>query len=144
MNKDEIENIASNFLSDKNEISFAYIFGSFNSSMKYNDIDIAVYIKPDFEYKDLNLFPFGYASELTGNLNLILKTDKIDLVILNDSNLLLSEQVYNTGKLLFERDRFFRVKIENAVRKEYIDTEHFRRIKSYYLHKHLNVQQRSN
>jgi hypothetical protein len=143
MNKKNIENKIIKLL-DRPEINFAYIFGSFNDSKKYNDIDIAVYLNPDFNYNDLSVYPFGYESELLGKLSLVLKTNNIDLIILNKSDLLISMKVYNTGKLLFERNRFFRIKIENAVRKEYIDTEPYRKLKSYYLQKNFNVRYRSN
>jgi predicted nucleotidyltransferase len=143
MNKNKIENTIKKLL-DRPEINFAYIFGSFNSSKKYNDIDIAIYLNQDFNYDNLTIYPFGYESVLLGELCLALKTNNIDLIILNKSDLLLSTRVYNTGKLLFERNRLFRVKVENSVRKEYIDTEFYRKLKSYYLQKNFNVRYRSN
>ena len=143
MNKNEIENKIKRLL-ERPEINFAYIFGSFNNSKKYNDIDIAVYLNPEFNYNDLNVYPFGYESELLGKFCLALKTNNIDLIILNKADLLISMRVYNTGKLLFERNRLFRIKIENSVRKEYIDTEFYRKLKSYYLQKNFNVRYRSN
>ncbi len=139
-NKKDIENKIKDFLYTRPEINFAYIFGSFNKSKKYKDIDVAVYINPKYDFNDLNIYPFGYEAELLGKLCLILKTDKIDLIILNKSNLLLSMQVYNSGKLLFERDRFLRVRIVNEIRKEYIDTEQYRKLKEGYLRNYLNVR----
>ena len=113
--KIEIETKIKGFLYTRPEINFSYIFGSFNKSEKYKDIDIAVYINPKYDFNDLSIYPFGYEAELLGNLCLILNTDKIDLIILNKSNLLMSMQVFNSGKLLFEKDRFFRI-LNNADR----------------------------
>ena len=138
--KIEIETIIKDFLQNRLEINFAYIFGSFTISERYKDIDIAVYVNPNHNLNDLKIYPFGYEAEILGNLCLILKTDKIDLIILNKSNLLLSMRVYNSGKLLFERDRFLRIRIVNEIRKEYIDTEKYRKLKEDYLRNYLNVR----
>lgn len=139
-NKSEIEKIIKDFLQTRPEINFAYLFGSFINSGKYNDIDIAVYLNPNFNINNFSTYPYGYESEILGKLSLILKTDKIDLVILNKANLLIAVKIYNTGKLLFERDRFLRIKIENFARKEFIDTEHYRKMKAKYLEEYLNVR----
>jgi predicted nucleotidyltransferase len=138
--KINIENKIKEYLSGRSEINFAYVFGSFNEKDTYHDIDIAVYLNPDFDVSKKSKYPFGYEAELLGNLNIILRTDKIDLLILNKANLLAATQVYNSGKLLFERDRFFRIKIENSARKEFIDTENFRKIKSNQVKNYLNVR----
>lgn len=139
-NKNEIENKIKNFLQNRSEINFAYIFGSFINNEKFNDIDIAVYLYPHVDLNSFVTYPFGYESEILGKLSLILKTDKIDLIVLNKANLLASIQVFNSGRLLFERDRFFRIRIENSTRKEFIDTEHYRRLKANYLERYLNVR----
>ena len=138
--KIEIETIIKDFLQNRLEINFAYIFGSFTISERYKDIDIAVYVNPNHNLNDLKIYPFGYEAEILGRLCLILKTDKIDIIVLNKSNLLMSMQVFNSGKLLFEKDRFFRIKIENGIRHEYIDTEPYRRLKEKYLGNYFNVR----
>lgn len=138
--KTNIRNKITEYLSGRSEISFAYIFGSFTEKDKYNDIDIAVYLNPDFDINERSKYPFGYEAELIGNLNIVLETDKIDLILLNKANLLAATQVYNSGMLLFERNRFFRIKVENSARKEFIDTENFRKIKASQLKNHLNVR----
>jgi predicted nucleotidyltransferase len=138
--KTTIEIKIKHYLLSKDEISFAYIFGSFVTEDKYNDIDIAVYLKPEFDFKNVIKYPFGYEANLLGNLSLILSTDKLDLILLNKANLLSAAQVYNSGKLLFERDKFFRIKIENSIRKEYIDTEKYRKLKEKQLKQYLNVR----
>lgn len=140
MDKQTIENIIREYLYARDEIITGYLFGSFVTSGKYNDIDIAIYLRGDSDYKDLRKFPFGYESEVLGNLNLLLKTDNVDLIVLNDASLSISKQVYNTGKLLFEKDKYLRIHIENTVRKEYIDTQYLRDVRSYYLKKRLNVR----
>lgn len=36
----------------------------------------------------MNKFPYGYESSITGKLNLALKTDKLDVILLNKADLL--------------------------------------------------------
>lgn len=124
------------------EIEFAYLFGSLaegNVNCK-SDIDLGIYVDKSVDLYDFDKYPFGYEAYITGRLNLLLKTDLVDLIVLNNANLLISEKIYNTGKLLLEKDRLLRVRIENGVRKEFIDTQYFRRIKSKYLKSYLNVR----
>lgn len=138
MNNSTIENKIKELLSNRPEISFAYIFGSFVQRDHYHDIDVAVYLSGDFNKNDLKKFPYGYESSLTGELMKLLHSDKIDLVILNNTPLLLTNRVINSGKLLFDRDKFKRVAFENYNRKLFIDTENFRKIRTHYLLKKIN------
>ncbi len=144
LDKNKIKEIICCYLESKQEILFAYLFGSFCLKDKYRDIDIAVYLNPEFNFRDTDKYPYGYESDIIGELNLKLKTDNIDFIVLNKANLLLSKQVYNTGVLLFERDRFFRIKVVNSIRKEYIDTRHLSQIRELYTKKYLDVRQGSN
>jgi hypothetical protein len=137
--KASIENKIKAILENRSEIIFAYIFGSFITSEKYQDIDIAFFVKQGFDFKNLESYPFGYESAIIGSLNLGLKTDKVDIILLNSADLLVSTQIYNSGKLLFDKDKLLRVKIENAARKEFIDTNYFRSIRSKNLRRLLNV-----
>lgn len=139
IDKEIIEKKITAILENRSEIIFAYIFGSFITSEKYRDIDIAFFVKESFDFKNFESYPFGYESAIVGSLNLGLKTNEVDIILLNKADLLVSTQVYNTGKLLFEKDRLLRVKIENAARKEFIDTNHFRLIRSKNLRRLLNV-----
>ncbi len=134
-----IEKKIAAILEEQDEIVFAYIFGSFISSEEYHDIDIAIYINLDFNFNNFDSYPFGYQSAITGRLNIALKTDKVDVVILNKADLLIATQIYNSGKLLFDKNKLLRVKIENAARKEFIDTNHYRQIRSISLRRLLDV-----
>jgi predicted nucleotidyltransferase len=134
-----IEKKIKTILENRNEILFAYIFGSFITSEKYQDIDIAFFVNQGFDFKNLETYPFGYEAAIIGSLSLGLKTDKVDIILLNSADLLVSTQIYNSGKLLFDKDKLLRVKIENSARKEFIDTNHFRLIRSKNLRRLLNV-----
>ncbi len=94
-----IERIEKILKKEKNVV-FAYLYGSFLSSGKFNDIDIAVYLK--------NL-SFGYIADLKIKLAAALKkpSDIIDITILNGIlesvdafSLLYLERVLKEGRLI--------------------------------------------
>ena len=137
LSKDLIEKSLRRILLQKREIEFAYLFGSFSKNVYFHDIDIALFLKKGFNFRDTSQFPFGYESSISGELSSELKTDRIDIVILNKADVHLIKNIINTGKLLFERNLLSRIEFENSIRKEFIDTEHFRKIKTYYLQKKI-------
>lgn len=132
MNKNYIEKKIKDHLSHYDEIMIAYLFGSFVKRDYFHDIDIAVYLKKDFDKNDLKKYPFGYESEYNSRLSHLLKTD-IDFVVLNNAEILLQQRVINNGKLLFSKDEKYRIHYENYIRKIYLDLEPLRKIQNYYL-----------
>ena len=131
------------YLEDQNEIIFSYIFGSFVKSDDFRDVDIAIFIDDADLTKNFKKYPFGYESKILGELAGILHSDKIDLVLFNKSPLLITHRIVNTGDLLFDKTKYRRINFENSVRKEFIDHEYFRKIKTYYLKKSIEETARS-
>lgn len=136
--KKQIQSKLNEFLQRRPEISFAYIFGSFTQSENYHDIDIAVFLNENFDKNDLKKFPYGYESSIAAALTNLLHTDKIDIVVLNTAPPLITNRIINTGKLLFDKNKFNRIAFENKSRKIFIDNENFRKIRTYYLLNKLN------
>lgn len=132
MHKDKIKNIITEYLIEKPEIILAYIFGSFFKKNIFHDLDIGIYLSEEFNKNDFNKYPYGYESYLISELSLKVRM-KVDVVIMNNSNLLLQQRIINNGILLFSKNDNFRVFYENTIRKNYIDAEPLRKIKSYYL-----------
>jgi uncharacterized protein len=94
-NKEEIFQKLKEMLENKSETQFALIFGSFNESDKYRDIDVAV---------NFNMVPDGTKFlDLIVELSATVKKE-IDLIILNSASAFLRHQVFKTGKLLFKKD----------------------------------------
>lgn len=139
LDKTEVTAKLTKFLEAKEEILSAYIFGSFVSSDLFHDIDIAVFLKENSGYKDLSKFPYGYESNLLPELNLLLRTDKIDLVVLNGASPLLTMRIINRGMRLFDKDKYIRIEFENRSRSEYYDLEPLRRIQDQYLKRKLGL-----
>ena len=136
--KKEVYNTLKDCLCDKQEIDFAYIFGSFIKSDHYHDLDIAVHLEKDFNPDDYKKFPYGYESNIIADISALLRNDKIDLVIINKAGILIQQRIINTGVLLFERNRYKRISYENYIRHLYIDAEPLRKIKIFYLKRYSN------
>jgi len=83
MNRIEIQDSIKQLLARKNEIVFAYLFGSFVGEVTYNDIDVAIYIDPK-KYKKI------LASKIAYDIKLALEIEKetkntVDLIIINNA-----------------------------------------------------------
>lgn len=100
------------------EIKLAYVFGSTarGNSGRLSDIDIAVYCDGLIrrEMSELKL-------ELVTEFSDALKTDRIDLVVLNlIEQPELKYQVITEGKLIYEQEPY-RVLVEPRILNEYFD-----------------------
>jgi predicted nucleotidyltransferase len=136
MNKKEIEQKITDYLFNYDEILISYLFGSFVSKKYFHDIDIAVYLRNNFNKNDFKKYPFGYESEFSSNLSHLLKI-KVDFLVLNDTEILFQQRVINNGKILFSKDDKFRIYYENHIRKLYIDLEPVRKIHNFYLNQKI-------
>jgi len=130
--KKHIENKIIEYLNKREEILFAYIFGSFISKDHYHDIDIAVYLTENFDKNDTKKFPYGYESYMIPELNLLTRKN-IDFIVMNSADIVIQKKIITQGKLLFCKDERKRIYYENYIRKIYIDTEELRKIKRHYL-----------
>lgn len=137
MNKKDIEQKIKEYLFNYDEILIAYLFGSFVNKEYFHDVDIAVYLKNDFNRNDFKKFPFGYESELSSNLSQLLKI-KVDFIVLNNSEILFQQRVINNGKILFSKDDKYRIYYENHIRKIYLDLEPVRKIQNFYLNQKIS------
>jgi predicted nucleotidyltransferase len=89
-------------LSARPEILEAYLFGSRarDAGEAHSDIDVAVYVNED----EVEPSPFGYRSELTAALMSSLRSNAVDVVILNRAPPLLYHRVLRDGLRLLSRD----------------------------------------
>ncbi len=135
--KAQHQKIIGDFLYSKQEVLFAYIFGSFVRSDHYHGIDVAVYLERSLNFEDAVKYPYGYESLMMGKLSRLTRVN-IDFVIMNKAEIVLSQRIVNGSILLFSKDDRTRIQYEHYVRCLYIDTEHLRGIQRYYLRKHIN------
>lgn len=112
-----------NLLDKPVKVEFAYIFGSVShgTSGPISDIDIAVYLsqKPSLE-QELGLHLF---------LSRELKTDRIDLLVLNTAkNIILMDKIIREGIIVYEKTPFLRESFELRILHEAIDFKEQRKL----------------
>ncbi|MBU1680169.1 MAG: nucleotidyltransferase domain-containing protein [Bacteroidetes bacterium] len=132
LEKKHKEKIIAEYLFAKDEVLFAYIFGSFVDKDNYHDIDIAVYLKDDFDKNDFKKFPYGYESGAIADLNLLVRSD-VDFVVMNCAEILIQKRIIDRGIRIFSKVERKRISYENYIRKLYIDSAHLRNIRRHYL-----------
>lgn len=100
------------------DVLFAYFYGSRALELEIPgaDIDVAVYLKPSMT----NHYILR-ERELTGLLVSSLRTDAVDLRLLNVLPLILRYQVLKEGRLLFSRDEMARAEFETSVMIRYFE-----------------------
>lgn len=132
-NLEEIKIKLKNFFSQKEEIKFAYLFGSVAKRLptKLSDIDLAIFVNEKMIKR--KKYPFGYKASLFTELVSELHTNEIDLVLLNEALPLLAHRVIRDGILLDCKDESARINFQVCVIQQYIDTEKIRQVKEKYL-----------
>lgn len=110
----------------RREILFVYLFGSHarKQVMPLSDIDIGIFV--DKEAIKGKKFPYSYEAQLASELGPILKTEQIDLVLLNDAPILLKHRCMTEGKLLYCRDEISHAMFRVRTLHEYLDTKPLR------------------
>lgn len=117
MNREELEKVVNIFKSYK-KIGLVYLFGSraTGKTGPLSDYDFAVYL----DEKD-SLKRFDIRLELIGKVSIALKTDAVDLCIINDiEGPELKYDIVKNGKVIFEREPF-KVLVEPNILTEYFD-----------------------
>ncbi len=128
-----------NQLFAQSPVNAAYLAGSLSSRASFgqlNDVDVAILlmdqIKSD-QFLDYQLF---FLSELANRL----KSDSIDVVILNQASLLLKLQVIKYGQILFSRDEKRRISFEAKAVMDYLDFKKFDEIQHQALSRRIYGQ----
>ncbi|MFW6230155.1 MAG: type VII toxin-antitoxin system MntA family adenylyltransferase antitoxin [Halanaerobium sp.] len=108
-----------NYLFKREEIIFAYLYGSMarETANRLSDIDIAIYIEKS---KKPASGTFGYRSELIAELQSLVKRE-VDLIILNEISLSLAFNVLKEGKLLFTKSDKRRINFHESIMRRYLD-----------------------
>jgi len=114
MKLEQIEKIAVEIFSQKDEVIIVYLYGSFLRSHFYNDLDIGILIKEEFE-SDL-FYETGIARQFEKKLKI-----NMDLRVLNEAPLRFLFNVLQNSKILFCRDEHRRIEFEAKIMKEYLD-----------------------
>jgi hypothetical protein len=104
------------YLESHPKVLFGYLFGGLakGKPAPLSDVDIALYLS---ECKDIA----QEKMEILGRLMEVMKTDEIDLVILNTASLPLRARILKMKKILIDKDPFKRHKFESLTIREYLD-----------------------
>ena len=79
-----------------------------------SDVDIAVYLDSCVDKAEVKLDIIGAVSD-------VLKTDEIDLVILNDASISLVGRILRKKRLIADKQPFLRHKFESLALREFFD-----------------------
>ena len=90
-------------------VSFAYLGGSVaeGTANPMSDIDIFVSIPTYEEYKPIELF--SILADIDNEISKRLKTNKVDLKILEKTSVIIQFQVFKKGLLLYEKNELERL-----------------------------------
>lgn len=120
---DIIQNLK-RYFKERKEVELAYIFGSTVSGKTnaLSDIDIAILI--DRKQVKEALYPYGYKAHTIADLMKLLKTNRVDLVILNEVPLLLKHRVLYTGKIIYSKSEEIRIQFQVECINRYNNLKH--------------------
>ncbi len=110
----------SKILNDREDIIFAYIFGSFVTSPTFSDIDVGIFVDLK-EVKD--------SLELELELEDLLEKEiryPMDVRIINRAPIYFSYEVIKNGHLIVDKKPSLRADFEGRIFKTYFDMLHFR------------------
>ena len=111
------------FFNKQEDVKLAYLYGSTAKGKErtLSDVDIAVLLDESLNKKERFNLQLKLISELTG----ILKTDKVDLVVMNDAPLSLKYEIIKANHPLFVRDEGERIDLEHKILSRYLDRRYY-------------------
>lgn len=97
-------------------ILFAYLFGGATASRlrPLSDVDVAVYF-------DDSVDPVEETLEAVGLVTAHLRTDEVDLVVLNTAPTALTGRILQTRRVISDRDPFRRHRFESLALRKFFD-----------------------
>ena len=111
----------------KHGVVFAYLFGSqaAGQATKDSDFDFAVMLSNKIKKSKR----FDVRLKLISEISRLLKNDKVEIVVLNDTrSSFFKFVIIKEGKLVFEKDHSARVDFELKAMNEYYDFSYFFKI----------------
>jgi len=129
LNEMDEEKRVAEFLSKQEHVKLAYLFGSVAEGKegKLSDVDIAVFLDESLSKPER----FNLQLKLISGLTSIMKTDRIDLTVMNNAPLLLKYNIIKHGKILKE-DIETKIRVESGILSDYLDMK-------YYIDRHTNL-----
>lgn len=113
--KEKIKKKIEKMIQEREEIIFAYLFGSFIDEEKFNDVDIGIYINENSVKTNNSFYEIELANQLEEILNI-----PVDIINLNSTS---ESVVYRAtqGQLIKNTDDNFRINFITTSWKKYWD-----------------------
>lgn len=128
-----------NQLFTQSPVNAAYLAGSLSNRTSFGhmtDVDVAILLMEQIKSDQFLDYQLYFFSELARRL----ESDSIDVVILNQSSLLLKLQVIRYGQILFSRNEKSRVSFETKAVMDYLDFKKFDEVQNQALSRRLSGQ----
>ena len=112
-----------NYLTKQERVKLAYRFGSLveRRAGPLSDVDLGVLLEESLSKHER----FKLHLKLLDGLTSILKTDRIDLVIMNDAPLSLRYEIIKSNYPLLVRDRSEQIALEHTILSQYLDRRYY-------------------
>ena len=112
------ENELTEYFITKDSVILAYLFGSTarGDAGRLSDVDIGVILDENLSKKDR----FDLELKLMCEIAILIKKNKIDLIVLNEAPLLLAYNIIKSG-IILKSDETERVKFETKILSMYMD-----------------------
>ncbi len=112
-----------NLFKKKDYIELAYLFGSAarGKEGKLSDIDLGVYLTEILSKKER----FEKRLELISDITSVLKTNKLDLIIMNDASISLNFEIIKANNPIFVRNETKKIDVEVLIMAKYLDRRYY-------------------
>ena len=111
------------FIGRQERVRVAYLFGSYakDKAGPLSDFDIAVLLDGCLDKQE----SFDLRLRLINAISSMLKTDKVDVVVMNNAPLLLNYNIISEGRILDSKDELERVMFETYILSRYLDRKYY-------------------
>jgi len=115
----DYEKIVSNILKKEDYIILSYLFGSYarGDMNSLSDLDVGVLYAPEIDSHR----KYEHSLKLSGELASACKINKIDIIDMEKSSVLLNYNIIKNGKILKSLDENKRIEFETRIISRYLD-----------------------
>ena len=122
LNKENLISRLGDFFKSQVDVELAYLFGSTAEGTEgpLSDIDVGVYLSNNLTPEQKIEKRLKLTSELVG----FLKTNNIDLIIMNNASPIINFEIIKPNTPLFIKDKDFKLGVEQRIMSIYLDRKY--------------------